>query len=163
MDMLVRLYDLEEMIEANKNLSDVRIRRAHAPESPVILGWIEEHFGKIWRGEAAAALARAPSTLLVAHKGPEILGFACYDTTALGFFGPTGVGQAARGKGIGSELLYQTLKAMRGAGYAYAIIGDVGPVEFYQNRIGAILIEGSDPGIYRDMLFSSDMLPITPD
>ena len=49
-------------------------------------------------------------------------------------------------------LLFATLRGMREAGYAYAIIGGVGPVSFYQKRLDAILIPGSDPGIYRGML-----------
>lgn len=41
---------------------------------------------------------------------------------------------------------------MREQGYAYAIIGGVGPVEFYAKTVGAVVIEGSDPGIYRGMI-----------
>jgi hypothetical protein len=41
-------------------------------------------------------------------------------------------------------------------GYAYAIIGGAGPVDFYQKTVGAIEIEGSVPGIYRDRLPAGD-------
>jgi hypothetical protein len=41
---------------------------------------------------------------------------------------------------------------MAGQGYAYAIIGGVGPVEFYAKTVGAIVIAGSQPGIYGGML-----------
>ena len=37
---------------------------------------------------------------------------------------------------------------MRDDGYAYAIIGGVGPAEYYAKTVGATLIEGSSPGIY---------------
>ena len=37
---------------------------------------------------------------------------------------------------------------MREMGYAYAIIGGVGPAEFYAKVCGATVIEGSDPGVY---------------
>ena len=37
-------------------------------------------------------------------------------------------------------------------GYGYAIIGGVGPAEFYAKTVGAIPIEGSEPGIYRGLL-----------
>ncbi len=33
----------------------------------------------------------------------------------------------------------------------YAVIGGVGPVEFYKKLCGATLIEGSSPGIYKGM------------
>jgi len=38
---------------------------------------------------------------------------------------------------------------MREAGFVYAIIGGVGPVEFYEKCVGAKLIPDSTPGIYR--------------
>jgi len=37
-------------------------------------------------------------------------------------------------------------------GYAYGIIGGVGPAEFYRKACGAVPVDGSSPGIYRDML-----------
>ena len=37
-------------------------------------------------------------------------------------------------------------------GYAYGIIGGVGPAEFYAKTVGATLIPDSTPGIYTDML-----------
>jgi GNAT superfamily N-acetyltransferase len=93
-----------------------------------------------------------PVTVLIATRDDTLLGFACFDTSAKGFFGPTGVDPAARGQGIGEALLLATLRAMREDGYAYAVIGDPGPVEFYKKRLDALEIPGSDPGIYRGML-----------
>jgi len=37
-------------------------------------------------------------------------------------------------------------------GYAYAIIGDVGPSAFYERTVGAIQIPDSAPGIYAGLL-----------
>jgi predicted N-acetyltransferase YhbS len=69
-----------------------------------------------------------------------------------GFFGPTGVAESARGLGIGKALLMLSLEALRESGHAYAIIGGVGPREFYAKACGAIEIPGSDPGVYGDLL-----------
>ena len=104
------------------------------------------HFFGPWVSEAALALSQQPTTLYVAVKDGALLGFACYDTTAKGFFGPTGVDEAARGQGIGEALLIATLKGMREAGYAYAVIGDPGPVAFYQKRLDALEIPKSEAG-----------------
>jgi hypothetical protein len=41
---------------------------------------------------------------------------------------------------------------MKSQGYAYAIIGGVGPATFYEKAVGAKLIEGSDPGIYKGIM-----------
>lgn len=72
------------------------------------------------------------------------MGFACYDATAPNFFGPTGVDEAARGRGIGYGLLLSVLYAQKAQGYAYAIIGGVGPAEFYEKTVGAVIIPGSE-------------------
>ena len=57
-----------------------------------------------------------------------------------------------RGRGLGRALLLATLHAQREQGYAYSIIGGVGPAEFYAKAVGAVLIEGSTPGVYRGVL-----------
>ena len=88
----------------------------------------------------------------MAVKDDTLLGFACHDTTAKGFFGPTGVTEQARGQGIGEALLLATLNGMREAGYGYAVIGDPGPVAFYRKRLDALEIPKSEPGVYRGML-----------
>jgi hypothetical protein len=123
-------------------------------ERHVILDWIGTHFSDPWVSEAALALSQQPTTIYVAVRDNKLLGFACYDTSARGFFGPTGVDEAERGKGIGEALLIVTLKGMREAGYAYGVIGDPGPVAFYQKRLDALEIPKSKPGIYAGMLRS---------
>ena len=60
----------------------------------------------------------------------------------------------ARENGLGEALLIVTLKGMREAGYAYGVIGDPGPVAFYQKRLDALEIPKSKPGIYAGMLRS---------
>lgn len=41
---------------------------------------------------------------------------------------------------------------MRDEGYAYAIVGSVGPVNFYEKTVSAVMIDGSDPSIYKDLI-----------
>lgn len=154
-DLLVRLFDLP-VFEAEEKVrgAGVVIRRGMAFERHVILAWIATHFSDPWVSEAALALSQQPATLYIAQRDDKLLGFACYDTSAKGFFGPTGVDEAERGKGIGEALLITTLRGMREAGYAYGVIGDPGPVAFYQKRLDAMEIPKSDPGIYAGMLRS---------
>lgn len=153
-DMLVKLYDLETLAEPLKSLKDkeVTIRRAIPPEKNYILKWIGENFSEAWVSEADIAMSAAPSKIFIAVKEEELLGFACYDTTAKGFFGPTGVGENARKKGIGTALLLKSLKALKEDGYAYAIIGGAGPVEYYKKTCQAQIIENSEESIYQGML-----------
>jgi len=71
-----------------------------------------------------------------------------YECSRRGFFGPTGVLPELRGKGIGAALLLRCLESMREMGYAYAVIGGVGPASFYEKVCGAFLIPGSETSIY---------------
>jgi GNAT superfamily N-acetyltransferase len=152
-DLLVRLYDLPVFeAEAKVAAAGIVVRRAIAPEAHVVLEWIGKHFGLAWVSEATRGLALAPITVWIAVRDGKMLGFACHDTTAKGFFGPTGVDEAERGQGIGEALLIATLKGMREAGYGYAVIGDPGPVAFYQKRLDAMDIPKSKPGVYAGML-----------
>ena len=94
--------------------------------------------------------------MFIATIQREIVGFAAYECTRRGFFGPTGVVSTAQGKGIGKALLLASLWALREMGYVYAIIGAAGPVRFYQKTVGAIIIPDSEPGIYTDSLKSAN-------
>jgi len=153
-DMLVRLYELEDQSElyAKVEQQGIILRRARAYERHIVADWVGKHFSPKWVSEVKIAFSRQPVSCYIATKNKEVLGFACYDTTAKGFYGPTGVGEAARGTGIGKALLFKTMFALKDQGYVYGMIGGVGPREFYEKAIGAVEIPGSDPGIYRDIL-----------
>ena len=153
-DMLVNLFQLPEWQQREENLKKegIKIKRAIPPEKARVSAWIEEHFEKAWSSEAEVAFAKSPLTIFIAYQQDQILGFACYDTTAKGFFGPTGVSEEARGRGIGTVLLLKSLAALKESGYAYAVIGDAGPVEYYKKIAKAQVIENSGRGIYQDML-----------
>lgn len=153
-DMLVRLYDLPESgtLAARVAENKVLVRRPGAYEKHLVEDFVREHFSPKWVSEVAVAFSRQPVACWIATREKRILGFACYETTGRGYFGPTGVAEEARGLGLGKLLLLRALEAQREAGYAYAIIGGVGPKEFYAKAVGAIEIPGSDPGIYVDIL-----------
>jgi predicted N-acetyltransferase YhbS len=128
------------------------IRAALPPELHLIQNWVRKHFSEYWVSEVTVAMAHQPPGCLVAVVDGQLVGFACYDATARGFFGPTGVAESHRGKSIGLALFYQTLAAMKAHGYAYAIIGSAGPVNFYRNAVGAVPIEADKEDIYQGLL-----------
>jgi GNAT superfamily N-acetyltransferase len=153
-DMLVRLYDLPDSSGLYREVEakGVILRRARAFEKHTVAEFARAHFSAKWVSEVEVAITRQPVACFIATRDKRILGFACYDTTMRGFFGPTGVVEEARGLGIGKALLMKALEALRETGHAYAFIGGVGPKEFYAKACGAIEIPGSDPGIYGDIL-----------
>ena len=135
-DMLVRLYALPSQ---PKPLTDgYVVRRAAAYEKSVIRHWIGQHFSTQWASEADVAFSRQPISCFLALYQERLAGFACYEATCRGYFGPGGVLEAHRGQGLGTRLLFECLRSMKEMGYAYAIIGGVGPKEFYVKTVGAI-------------------------
>ena len=153
-DMLVKLYDLPSTWDfvSRQSAIGVTIRKPIGPEKHLVIDWVRATFGDGWASETDAALSNSPVTCFVAVKDCKPIGFACYDATALGFFGPVGVAESCRGKGTGLALLKACLLDMKLKGYGYAVIGSVGPVEFYRKAAGAIEIADSSPGVYRDMM-----------
>ncbi len=131
---------------------EATIRVALPPELHLVQGWVREHFSEYWVSEVTVAMAHQPPGCLIAVVEGELVGFACYDATARGFFGPTGVAENQRGKAIGLALFYHTLAAMKAQGYAYAVIGSAGPVEFYVKAVGAVPIEADRQDIYQGLL-----------
>lgn len=153
MDLLVNLYSRRMAALAERVAGvDATIRVALPPELHIVQNWVREHFSEYWVSELTAAMSHQPPGCLVAIVDGQLVGFACYDATARGFFGPTGVSESQRGRGIGLALLYHTLAAMKAQGYAYAVIGGVGPVEFYANAVGAVPIEADNEDIYQGLL-----------
>ena len=153
-DMLVKLYDLVEIapVLAFVRQQGMQIRRAMAPDKERILSWVKEHSSVAAMGEADVCFSHTPISLFLATRDKQILGYACYHATAPDFFGPTRVLESEQGKGLGKALLLSCLHAMKDQGYGYAIIGGVGPQHFYEKCVGATLIEGSTPGLYKDFL-----------
>ena len=153
-DMLVNLYELPDASELYQKLDGqgIVLRRANAYERHIVADWVGEHFSPKWVSEVKVAFSRQPITCYIATRDKQILGFACIETTAKGFYGPTGVSEEARGTGIGKALLFRCMEALKESGYVYGVIGGVGPREFYEKTIAATEIPNSDPGVYRDIL-----------
>jgi GNAT superfamily N-acetyltransferase len=128
------------------------LRRAQPFELTPVRRFVAENFSQNWADEISVGFAHQPISVFIATIDREIAGFAAYECTRRGFFGPTGVLETARGKGIGKALLFASLHALRELGYVYAIVGAAGPVRFYQKTVGAIIIPDSEPGIYTDAL-----------
>jgi predicted N-acetyltransferase YhbS len=150
-DLLVNLLKLPVTTEV---LHEFIVRRAQPFELSIVTKFIAENFAQKWADEISIGFARQPISVFVATKQNELIGFAGYECTRRGFFGPMGVADSAQHEGAGKALLLAALAALKEMGYVYAIIGAAGPVRFYQKAVGAIIIPDSEPGIYTDLLKS---------
>ncbi len=149
-DMLVNLLKLRSLDRLNDE--SVNIRRAQAFEITPVREFIEKNFSLAWADEISVGFANKPVSVYIATRGAKVIGFAGYECTLKAFFGPTGVAERERGRGIGTALLIASLWGLRELGYVYAVIGSAGPRDFYERTVGAIVIPDSEPGIYTDLL-----------
>ena len=149
-DMLVKLYELKNdwAFISEQNDYGITIRKPIGPEKHIIVDWIRSNFYDAWASEAEIALSNRPMSIFVAIKDDSIIGFACYDATALGLFGPIGVEESFRGKGTGRACLLSCMLDMKLKGYAYAVVANTEDLQFYSKNIGATEIPDSSPGIY---------------
>ena len=145
-DLLVKLYDLPG-VGAVEGYS---VRRPLAHERDRVAEWVGQHFTTGWQSEVACAFGEPPTRgwIAIDETTRAIAGFAVYDVVFRGFFGPIGVAESARGRGLGTALTLRALHSMREAGYAYAVIGGASSVSYYAEAVGAVEIEGSSPGAY---------------
>lgn len=153
-DLLVNLLKLPQLepLVAELSAQRVNIRRAQPFELTRVRDFIEKNFSIAWADEVSVGFAHQPVSVYIATRDAGVIGFAGYECTRRSFFGPTGVIENERGRGVGKALLIASLWGLRELGYVYAIIGGAGPVEFYQEAVGAIVIPDSEPGIYADLL-----------
>jgi GNAT superfamily N-acetyltransferase len=153
-DLLVNLLKLPplELLLHELSAQGINIRLAQPFELTRLREFIEENFSIAWADESSVGFAHKPVSVYIATRDAMVIGFAAYECTRRSFFGPTGVIENERGRGIGKALLIASLWGLRELGYVYGIIGGAGPVEFYQQTVGAIVIPDSEPGIYSDLL-----------
>ena len=148
---LLKLKPLEPVLDETER-AQIVIRRAQPFEMSKVRDFVEKNFSVAWADEISVGFANKPVSIYIATIDMEIVGFAAYECTRRGFFGPEGVSDLMQGRGIGTALLLASLWALHELGYVYGIIGRAGPIEFYQKTVGAIVIPDSDPGIYTDLL-----------
>jgi hypothetical protein len=150
-DMLVKLYDLPEIAPSLTKLKEQGfvIRPAAACERHSVVNWVQHTFTEGWASECEIAFGSHPICCHIALTACKIIGFACFESTSRGFFGPIGVEEAWRKHTVGKNLLLSCLHAMAAIGYTYGIIGDVGPTRFFSKVSGATEIAGSSFRINR--------------
>lgn len=151
-DMLVNLLKLAPVKPLLNDLrqAGVIVRRAQPHEITPVREFILANFEPGWADEISVGYANKPVSVFIAIREGRVVGFSAYECTRRDFFGPAGVAESERRRGVGRALLLACLWGLREMGYAYGIIGGVGPVEFYERTVGATLIQESAPGIYAD-------------
>ncbi len=120
------------------------VRKANASDLEQLASFVEAEFGERWLHSIEYGFRTYKENLpiYIAEQEEVIVGFACYDVVRgkKGLFGPMGTAKQNRVKGVGKQLLHHCLENMKQNGYEYAIIGQAGPIEFYERNCDARLI-----------------------
>jgi len=114
----------------------IEITLATKAVSESLCGWVKEKFGPGWAYEVAISIENAEKTrsgTLVAKdvKTGEIIGFSTHGALERDWFGPIGVDEKNRKSGVGSVLLFESLKLIRLNGVTEATIPWTGHLFFY--------------------------------
>jgi GNAT superfamily N-acetyltransferase len=150
-DLLIKLYEINfgKLVAELETKPEITFRKPIGTDRYLMINWAQQNFPKSWVSEIETALANTPTSCIIAQQHNTLLGFACYDATALGFFGPIGVIGEAQGQGIGRRLAIHCFHEMWLKGYGYAIVGMAASADFYRKITSVIEIPDSDPGLYR--------------
>lgn len=135
--------DLKCFVPFYNNIA-CNVRRARSLDFKKLAHFVTCEFGERWLQSIDYAFRTYKEKLpiYIAQQEGAIVGFACYDVVRgkKGLFGPMGTVKHNRVKGVGKELLHHCLYNMKQDGYEYAIIGQAGPIEFYERSCHARLI-----------------------
>ena len=115
----------------------ITVRRACGEDISAAAQFALETFSEGWRIEVAESARFAPPPLFIAIEGARLVGFAAYDVTGPGRFGPMGTHPDYRHRGIGGVLLKRCLRSLRDRGENEAVIVWVGPIPFYARTVEA--------------------------
>lgn len=149
-DIVCPLFDVPDSrpIIAKLAAEGIVIRHARVWEQTPVSAFITQHFSQGWADETLAGFSHQPVTVSIAIEKGTIIGFAAYDATARAYFGPTGVNEAYRGRGIGKALFYHAMEGLRELGYIYAFIGAPGPIEFYLKATPGLILPEAWTTVY---------------
>src|ERR1044072_6757396 len=100
-DLLVNLLKLPTSENASQEFV---VRRAQPFEISVVRRFVGENFSANWADEILVGFARQPVSVFVATKERQLIGFAAYECTRRGLFGPMGVVDEGRNNGGGKTL-----------------------------------------------------------
>lgn len=138
-DMIVSLrsYTFPELPQTNPSF-----RRAILQDAVAVKDFVEREFGSGWLDSLTFGFGQREIPIFIALQEEKVIGFACYDVVRAkkGVFGPMGTSLSSRVQGVGYNLLHLCLREMQEIGYEYAVIGEAGPMEFYEKACGAVVI-----------------------
>ncbi|MGQ9513988.1 MAG: hypothetical protein ACUVTL_02910 [Thermoproteota archaeon] len=147
-DYLVNLRNFtvpRRIIRIREELSKkgISISLAKREERKDLSSWVKTKFGPGWAFEVETSLTnteeRRSGTIIARDMSSgEIIGFSTYGALEWNWFGPIGVDEKRRNSGLGSVLLFESLKLMRLNGVIETVIPWTGHLFFYTQVPGIV-------------------------
>jgi len=111
----LRVPEWVQQREAELQAEGVTVEHYRPHLIPPLFRFLKAEFPGDWQRFARDAISRieqgdSPTRLWIAHDSDQVLGYSHFEGER---FGPIGVSQSQRGRGIGQVLMYRTLQAMR--------------------------------------------------
>ncbi|GAA0449999.1 GNAT family N-acetyltransferase [Alkalibacillus silvisoli] len=125
------------------SIHDLNIQRVEHVDQHDLVMFVRNEFSQEWSDTIEQGLSMNQTSFYVAYDDDNsLIGFAAYDVFEgkKGYIGPIGVITSNRTSGVGYALLHYCLKDMKQIGYAYAVIGGAGPIEFFEKACRAVVI-----------------------
>jgi mycothiol synthase len=129
--------------QPKSQLNDFKFMRARVQDLDDLYLFVKNNFpSQVWPEEVKTSFDfDPPNTFVAKDMNEKIVGWATYSNFYPGSFGPTGVVQTLHGKGLGKELLYWCLDAIKMSGLDICTImwvtGDTR--KFYSKAAGAYI------------------------
>ncbi|MEM2885816.1 MAG: hypothetical protein QXF24_06990 [Thermoproteota archaeon] len=146
-DYLLNLRDFwvpRRIMKKREELSKrgISVTLAQSGERDAVSSWVKARFGPCWAFEVANSFENAgegAGTLVARDRNAgEIIGFSTHGALEPNWFGPIGVEEKRRNSGLGSVLLFETLRLMKLKGVAEAVIPWTGHLFFYTQVPGIV-------------------------
>ena len=112
---------------------------------PSDLAWLPEavarRFSDSWASEVDIALRMDRASVWYLGARTDLLGFAVNSLWARNAFGPMGVAESQRGRGLGAALLVRALRDLRVRGVERCVVAWIGPKEFYDRYMHTVSVQ----------------------
>lgn len=135
-------YNLpDDMVNKSEKLlkNGVIFRNCETSDFLDLKVFVQKHFSGGWTSNVINAFRRGieNKTLMICELDDEIIGYSQININdEIGRFGPIGINESFRGKGLGGVLLHHTLQNMKARGYkvAYFEWTSGSNISFYSNN-----------------------------
>lgn len=113
----------------------IEIEYFSTPYTHKLLSFLETEFPGDWAAVIRERLRQHcdPKDIVIARKGDEVLGYCQVDGE---HFGPFGVHESLRGKGVGTVLIIKAMQYAKQKGIRHLWLAWTGAVDFYSRKAG---------------------------